>query len=147
MHTLYGNDHVYVNYFCSNFLSFSPPPKKKCHPSRYFQIGPSRCLRWKISKENEISTFYMKLNYHDQKIRRTLTHDIQKHWTAISTLIGVISSVYRDLHRWKSNQRPQIAECLLDGNSIPNIIPLPKKENVDLYPCPWGHNNYVDAYF
>ena len=31
---------------------------------------------------------------------------------------------------------------------IQNIIPLLKKnENVDLYPCPWGHNNYVDAYF
>ncbi len=33
------------------------------------------------------------------------------------------------------------------GNSIHNIIPLLKKENVDLYPCPCGHNNYVDAYF
>ena len=22
-----------------------------------------------------------------------------------------------------------------------------KKENVDLYPCPWGHNIYMDAYF
>ena len=33
------------------------------------------------------------------------------------------------------------------GNSIHNIIPLLKKENIDLYPCPWGHNNYMDAYF
>ena len=38
-----------------------------------------------------------------------------------------------------------------DGNSIHNITPLLKKEkrkeNVDLYPCPLGHNNYADAYF
>ena len=34
------------------------------------------------------------------------------------------------------------------GNSIDNKIPLLKKnKNVDLYPCPWGHNNYTDAYF
>ena len=28
-----------------------------------------------------------------------------------------------------------------------NIIPLLKNENVHLYPCPWGYNNYADAYF
>ena len=39
-----------------------------------------------------------------------LTHDIWKHWTAISTLLGLISSVYRDFHLWRSNQWPQIAE-------------------------------------
>ena len=34
------------------------------------------------------------------------------------------------------------------GNSIHNIIPLLKKKgNVHLYPCPWGYNNYADAYF
>ena len=49
------------------------------------------------------------LNYHDQKIRRTPTHDIWEHWTAVSTLLGFISSVYRNLHHWRSNQRPQIA--------------------------------------
>ena len=49
--------------------------------------------------------FYRELNYHDLKI-----HDIWKHWTAVSTLLGLISSVYRDLHDWRSNQRPQIAE-------------------------------------
>ena len=37
----------------------------------------------------------------------------QKHWTAVSTLLGLISSVYRDLHHWKSNERPQIAESKL----------------------------------
>ena len=40
--------------------------------------------------------FYCKLNYHDQEIRRTLTHDIRKHWTAVSTLSGLIISVYHD---------------------------------------------------
>ena len=48
------------------------------------------------------------LNYHDQKICRTPMHDIRKHWTAVSTLLGLISSVYRNLHHWRSNQWPQI---------------------------------------
>ena len=33
-----------------------------------------------------------------------------------------------------------------NGNSIHNMIPLLKKENVDLYPCPRRHNNYAVAY-
>ena len=33
------------------------------------------------------------------------------------------------------------------GNSINNIIPLLKKENVHLFSCPYGYNNYMDAYF
>ena len=49
-------------------------------------------------------------NYHDQKIWRTLAYDIWKHWTAVSTLLGLISSVYRDLLYWRSNQWPQNAE-------------------------------------
>ena len=32
-------------------------------------------------------------------------------------------------------------------NSIYNIIPLLKKENIHLFSCPWGYNNYADAYF
>ena len=31
-------------------------------------------------------------------------------------------------------------------NSIYNIISPLKKENVDQYRWPWGHNNYTDAY-
>ena len=49
------------------------------------------------------------MNYHDPKIRWTLTHDIRKPWTAVSTLLGFISSVYRDFHHWRSSHRPQIA--------------------------------------
>ena len=56
----------------------------------------------------KINAFY-ELNYHDQKIHRTTTHDIREHWTAVSTLLGLISSVYLNLHHWISNQRPQIA--------------------------------------
>ena len=55
-------------------------------------------------------TIVSELNYHDQKIRQTPTHDIQKHWTAVSTLLGLISSIYHDLHHWRLNQQPQIAE-------------------------------------
>ena len=50
------------------------------------------------------------LNFYDQKIQRTLTHDTRKHWTAVSTLLGLISCVYHDLHHWRLNQKPQIAE-------------------------------------
>ena len=51
-----------------------------------------------------------KLNCHDQKIRQTLVRDIRKHWTALSTLLGLISSVYHDFSHLKSNKRPQNAE-------------------------------------
>ena len=58
---------------------------------------------------------HRKLNYHDQKIRQTLASDTQKQWTAASTLLGLISSVYRDLsptgdrtsdHRIQSRNSP-----------------------------------------
>ena len=32
-----------------------------------------------------------------------------KHWTAVSTLLGLISIVNRNLHHWRSNQQPQLA--------------------------------------
>ena len=41
--------------------------------------------------------------------QRTPTHDNRKHWTAVSTSLGLISSVSRCLHLWRSIQRPQIA--------------------------------------
>ena len=53
---------------------------------------------------------HFELNYHDQKISRTPTYDIYKHWTAVSTFLGLISSVYHDLPHWRSNQQLQIAE-------------------------------------
>ena len=34
---------------------------------------------------------------------------IREQWTPASTLLGLISSVYRDLRHWRSNQWPQIA--------------------------------------
>ena len=37
-------------------------------------------------------------------------------WTAISNLIGHISSAHRDVHHWRLNQQPQYAE--------PENIPL-----------------------
>ena len=62
----------------------------------------------KLYKKNYFYLF-CELNYHDKKIRRTPTHDIRERWTAVSTLLGLISSVCRNLHRWRSNQRPKIA--------------------------------------
>ena len=34
-----------------------------------------------------------------------------KHWTVVSTILGLISSAYCDLHHWRSNQQPQKAEA------------------------------------
>ena len=34
-----------------------------------------------------------------------------EHWTAVSTLVGLISSAYRDLRHWRWNQQPQDAEA------------------------------------
>ena len=42
--------------------------------------------------------------YFTYKIWKTLMNDIWKHLTAISTLLGLISSVSRDNHHWISNQ-------------------------------------------
>ena len=44
------------------------------------------------------------LNYHDQKIWRKLAHNIQKHWTAVLSILGLISIVYPYLPHWRSNQ-------------------------------------------
>ena len=38
-----------------------------------------------------------------------------EHLAAVSTLLGLITSVHRDLHHWRSNQQPQYAE----GETLP----------------------------
>ena len=53
---------------------------------------------------------FRELNYYDQKIRGKFARDILKLWTAVSTLLGLISSVYRDLPHWRSNQQSHNAE-------------------------------------
>ena len=82
--------------------------------------------------------FYCELNYHDQKIDGTPTHNIWEHWTAVSTLLGLISSVYSNLHHWRSNQRPQIAvpklHCwwdLIRSNSCPVFLYIVRRCSVD----------------
>ena len=52
----------------------------------------------------------LKLIYHDQKIRQTLVRNIRNHWIAVSSLLGLISSIYTDIPDRRSNQRPQNAE-------------------------------------
>ena len=37
-------------------------------------------------------------------------HDIEKQWTAVLTLLGLISNVYGNPQHKRSNQRPQITE-------------------------------------
>ena len=54
-------------------------------------------FRYKKQVKLKIKNTNCELNFHDQKIWQTLTHDIQKHWTAVSTLLGLISSVYCNL--------------------------------------------------
>ena len=102
---------------------------------------------------------YCKLKYHYQKIRRTPTHEIREHWASVSTLLGLISSVYRNLHHWRSNQRPQIAvpklydwatssyRTQVTSNQLVMVIARPTNPNVQvtsvLFPrekfTPQGH--------
>ena len=65
---------------------------------------------WQISTTSDNTRKnYCELIYHAQKIRRIPTNNIRELWTAVSTLLGLISSVYRNLHHWRSKQWPQIA--------------------------------------
>ena len=67
----------------------------------------------------QLEESYCELNYHDQKIRRTLARDIRKQ----------VFAGYFGL-----------------DNSIHNLFPLFKKGNVHIHPCLWGYNNRGDAY-
>ena len=42
-------------------------------------------------------------------------HDIKKHWTAVSTLLGLISSVYHDLYQWRLDLQSVITGSISTG--------------------------------
>ena len=79
------------------------------------------------------------LNYHDQKIHRKPTHNIREHWTAVSTWLGLISSVYRNLHPWRSNQLYNWATSSYRTQVTPNqlvmVIARPNNLSCKLHPC------------
>ena len=55
--------------------------------------------------------------------RKSCKHSMQhaEHWTAVSTLLGLISSAYHDLYHWRLNQQPQKAELKLTvGHQFPS---------------------------
>ena len=56
-----------------------------------------------------------------------------------------VISPTRDLNSDHRMQSRNSTTELLVHIAIYNIILLLKKENVHLFPCPWGHD-YVDAY-
>ena len=75
------------------------------------------------------------MNYHDQKIRRTPTHNIREHWTAASTLLGLISSVYRNLHHnnlWSLVRSPPVV--ILFNISLSNGFNFKKWVNISMWP-------------
>ena len=64
----------------------------------------------------------MKLPWLENSANTSMQHI--EHWTAVSTLLGLISSAYRDLHHRRSNQQPQNAETEtlpLGHQSMPHI--------------------------
>ena len=63
------------------------------------------------------TTWYKMTNEQITMIRKSGKH-IRKHWTDVLTLLGFISSVYRDLHYWSSNQRPQSRNSTTEPQSI-----------------------------
>ena len=75
----------------------------------------ARILTWIILFLAEES--YCELNYHEQKTHRTLRHHIWKHWSAVLTLLGLIRSVYRDLHHWISSGGDHGLHCCMSDFS------------------------------
>ena len=67
------------------------------------------------TEESLAGMCHMRASPSVRETHQQFTHDIRNHWTSVSTLLGLISRVYRNLHNWRSN-------------SIHNIIPLLKKE-------------------
>ena len=149
-----GSIYIYIYIYIYNHLQTDyiviPQLFGVATPTRYFKLGlkprwlyvsrtpyPRAIIILRLDKGTFTNKFlHCELNYHDQKIRRTPTHDIRKHWTAVSTLLGLISNVYRDLHHWKSNQRSQIAnveflwkEILLIAVVISFLVFLWKRTN------------------
>ena len=63
-----------------------------------------------IQDTNTHTSLSLQIIIDNWRIQRTLSHDIQKYWTAVSTLLCLISSVYHDLPHWRLNQRQQNVE-------------------------------------
>ena len=80
---------------------------KKCLWSLLRFLIACVCIFKKKNCKKFLKKLYLnlidRLNYHDKKIQQTLTHNIWKQWTAVLTLLSLVSSVYRDLHNWRSN--------------------------------------------
>ena len=53
--------------------------------------------------------------------RKSGTHLHKKRWTAVSILLGLISSAHRDLHHWRSNHQPQAETLPLGHSFMPHI--------------------------
>ena len=66
-------------------------------------------------------------------------------------LVNYIRTLYRGHGHLQGHVFPREFEVFAGfsghGNSIYNIIPQLKKENVSLFSCSWGYNNYADACF
>ena len=70
-------------------------------------------------KENSKNVFKV---FETQMIQKPNKWVEREHWTSVSTLLGLISSVYRNIHHWRSNQRLQMFGGFSgSGNSIHNI--------------------------
>ena len=102
------------------------------------------------------------LNYHDQKIQ---TNTCAQHTETLESCFDLIRS-YQQCIPWSPTLEiePTTRECRAETlplsrqftlhtcdakpfNSQYDSSTQKKKENVHLYPCPWGYNNYADAYF
>ena len=64
---------------------------------------------------------HYKLNYHGQKVLQTLARDTRNNLTAVSTLLGFISSIYGDIPQWRSNEQSQNAEPKLYHKSTSSL--------------------------
>ena len=84
--------------------------KKKEVIGQCSSLHSSSPIRLFLSHHKSFDSTKNKDVYCELKIRQTLACDIRKHWTAVLTLLGFISSLYWDIPHRRSNRRPQNAE-------------------------------------
>ena len=70
-----------------------------------FQFSPHIYI---IFISRGINIILIKLPWGENSVNTYMRYT--EHWIAVSTILGLISSAYLDLHHWRSNHQPQNAE-------------------------------------
>ena len=102
-------------------------PPEPCLPSRIRNTHPCNYYNLK-GKDVDVhflfwvEELYCELYYHNQKIRQTIAQNTLKRWKPVSTLFGLISSVYCDLPSLEI--KPATTECRAETLPLRSQFPL-----------------------